>query len=33
MSNVAGSAAIGSMVQIDEAQVRGHVDEVVRRSV
>lgn len=33
MSNVAVSAAIGSMVQIDEEQVRGHVDEVVRRSV
>lgn len=33
MSSVAGSVAIGSMVQIDEAQVRGHVDEVVRRSV
>lgn len=33
MSNVAGSVAIGSMVQIDEEQVRDHVDEVVRRSV
>ena len=33
MSSLAGSAAIGSMVQIDEEQVRGHVDEVVRRSV
>jgi putative transposase len=33
MSSVAGSVAIGSMVQIDEEQVRGHVDEVVRRSV
>lgn len=33
MSNVAGSTISGSMVQIDEAQVRGHVDEVVRRSV
>jgi putative transposase len=33
MSNVAGSAVIGSMVQIDEAQVRDHVEEVVRRSV
>jgi putative transposase len=33
MSSVAGSPTIGSMVQIDEEQVRGHVDEVVRRSV
>lgn len=33
MSNVAGSTNSGSIVQIDEAQVRGHVDEVVRRSV
>jgi putative transposase len=33
MSNVAGSAVGGSMVQVDEEQVRGHVDEVVRRSV
>ncbi len=33
MSSVTGSAAIGSMVQIDEEQVRGHVEEVVRRSV
>lgn len=33
MSNVAGSTISGSMVQIDEEQVRGHVDEVVRRSV
>jgi putative transposase len=33
MSNVAGSAVVGSMVQIDEAQVRDHVEEVVRRSV
>jgi putative transposase len=33
MSNVAGSTTSGSIVQIDEAQVRGHVDEVVRRSV
>ncbi len=33
MSNVAGSANSGSIVQIDEEQVRGHVDEVVRRSV
>lgn len=33
MSNVAGSTLSGSIVQIDEAQVRDHVDEVVRRSV
>ena len=33
MSNVAGSTPSGSLLQIDEAQVRGHVDEVVRRSV
>ncbi len=33
MSSVSGSRSIGSMVQIDEEQVRGHVDEVVRRSV
>ena len=33
MSNVAGSTLSGSIVQIDEVQVRGHVDEVVRRSV
>ena len=33
MSNVAGSTRSGSMLQIDEEQVRGHVDEVVRRSV
>ena len=33
MSSVSGSVAIGSMVQIDEEQVRGHVDAVVRRSV
>ena len=33
MSNVAGSTISGSIVQIDEEQVRGHVDEVVRRSV
>jgi len=33
MSSLAGSPACGSMVQIDEEQVRGHVDEVVRRSV
>lgn len=33
MSSLSGSPACGSMVQIDEEQVRGHVDEVVRRSV
>jgi putative transposase len=33
MSSVAGSAVGGSMVQVDEAQVRSHVEEVVRRSV
>lgn len=33
MSSLSGSVAIGSMVQIDEEQVRGHVDAVVRRSV
>jgi putative transposase len=33
MSSLAGSPTIGSMVQIDEEQVRGHVDAVVRRSV
>ncbi len=33
MSSVAGSPTIGSMVQVDEQQVRGHVEEVVRRSV
>jgi hypothetical protein len=33
MSNVAGSTPSGSILQIDEQQVRGHVDEVVRRSV
>lgn len=33
MSNVAGSPVFGSIVQIDEEQVRGHVDAVVRRSV
>lgn len=33
MSSVAGSAESGSMVQVDEAQVRSHVEEVVRRSV
>lgn len=33
MASVAGSAENGSMVQVDEAQVRSHVDEVVRKSV
>jgi transposase-like protein len=33
MSNVAGSPVFGSIVQVDEAQVRSHVEEVVRRSV
>jgi hypothetical protein len=33
MSSVAGSPVVGSIVQIGKEQVRGHVDEVVRRSV
>jgi putative transposase len=33
MASVAGSGASGSIFQIDEEQVRGHVDEVVRQSV
>lgn len=33
MASVAGSGSSGSIFQIDEAQVRGHVDEVVRQSV
>lgn len=33
MSSVSGSVVSGSMVQVDEEQVRSHVDEVVRRSV
>lgn len=33
MASVAGSVDNGSMFQVDEAQIRGHVDEVVRRSV
>lgn len=33
MSNVAGNAVNGSIVQVDESQIRGHVDEVVRSSV
>ncbi len=33
MASLAGSVENGSMVQVDEAQIRGHVDEVVRKSV
>jgi putative transposase len=33
MASVAGGVESGSMVQVDEEQVRSHVDEVVRRSV
>lgn len=33
MSSLAGSEASGSIIKIDEEQVRGHVDAVVRRSV
>ena len=33
MASLAGSAENGSMVQVDEAQIRGHVEEVVRKSV
>jgi transposase-like protein len=33
MSSLAGSDVSGSIIQIDQEQVRGHVDEVVRRSV
>jgi putative transposase len=33
MASVAGSVENGSMVPVDEAQIRGHVDEVVRKSV
>lgn len=33
MSSVSGSPTIGSMVQVDEEQVRSHVDAAVRRSV
>lgn len=33
MASVAGSVENGSIVQIDESQVRSHVDEVVRKSV
>ena len=33
MASLAGSAESGSVVQFDEALIRGHVDEVVRQSV
>ena len=33
MASVTGSVENGSMVQVDEAKIRGHVDEVVRSSV
>ena len=33
MASVTGSADNGSMVQVDEAKIRGHVDGVVRSSV
>jgi putative transposase len=33
MASVAGSVENGSMFHVDEAQIRGHVDEVVRQSV
>lgn len=33
MASVTGSVENGSMFQVDEAQIRGHVDEVVRKSV
>jgi putative transposase len=33
MASVAGSVENGSMVHVDEARIRGHVDEVVRQSV
>ncbi len=33
MASLAGSVENGSMVHVDEAQIRGHVDEVVRKSV
>lgn len=33
MASVSGSVENGSMVQVDEEQIRGHVDEVVRSSV
>jgi putative transposase len=33
MASLSGSSENGNMVQVDEAQVRSHVDEVVRKSV
>lgn len=33
MASVSGSVENGSMFHVDEAQIRGHVDEVVRQSV
>ena len=33
MASLAGSECSGRMVEVDEAQVRSHVDEVVRQSV
>ena len=33
MASVTGSVENGSIVQVDEAKIRGHVDEVVRTSV
>lgn len=33
MASVSGSIENGSMVQVDESKIRGHVDEVVRSSV
>jgi hypothetical protein len=33
MSNVSESPVNGSIIQVDEAQIRGHVDEIVRSSV
>ncbi len=33
MASLTGSSVNGSMVQVDEAQIRGHLDEVVRKSV
>ena len=33
MASVSGSEVQGSVIRIDEEQIRGHVDEVVRSSV
>ena len=33
MASLAGSIENGSMIQVDEAQILGHVNEVVRKSV